>query len=151
MTFHLNVFHTIFFHVVFLFFPLFLPPSFLFSVSLFPSLSLLPLPPFCLPPLINYCFQFQQGSKVFLDLSYSPHNHLIVTGSADRHIRLWDHRTSGKLSLKPLTQFLMNNFLFGNNFYSHQRLKTFVKSFLLDVASSLWPSSQTLFTGIFWF
>lgn len=35
-----------------------------------------------------------QGSKVFLDLSYSPHNHLIVTGSADRHVRLWDHRTS---------------------------------------------------------
>ncbi|GAB1603479.1 ribosome biogenesis protein WDR12 homolog [Argonauta hians] len=35
-----------------------------------------------------------QGSKVFLDLSYSPRNQLIITGSADRHVRLWDHRTS---------------------------------------------------------
>lgn len=35
-----------------------------------------------------------QGSKVFLDLSFSPLNQLIVTGSADRHVRLWDHRTS---------------------------------------------------------
>ena len=35
-----------------------------------------------------------QGSKVFLDMDYSPLNRQIVTGSSDRHVRLWDPRSS---------------------------------------------------------
>ncbi|XP_056008326.1 ribosome biogenesis protein WDR12 homolog isoform X1 [Ostrea edulis] len=35
-----------------------------------------------------------QGTKVFLDMSYSHLNRQIVTASADRHLRLWDPRTS---------------------------------------------------------
>lgn len=37
----------------------------------------------------------QQGTKVFLDMSYSLLNRQIVTASADRHLRLWDPRTTG--------------------------------------------------------
>ncbi|KAK3592982.1 hypothetical protein CHS0354_023207, partial [Potamilus streckersoni] len=33
-----------------------------------------------------------QGSKVFLDMSYSSLNRLLITASADRHLRLWDPR-----------------------------------------------------------
>lgn len=34
------------------------------------------------------------GSKVFFDVQYSPLNQLLVAASADRHIRLYDQRTS---------------------------------------------------------
>lgn len=35
------------------------------------------------------------GNKSFFDLDYSRLSHAIVTGSADRHIRLYDPRSMG--------------------------------------------------------
>ena len=37
------------------------------------------------------------GQKAFFNLSWSPINHTVITASADRHIRLYDPRTNGKI------------------------------------------------------
>lgn len=36
------------------------------------------------------------GNKSFFDMSFSPLNGTVVTASADRHIRLYDFRSTGK-------------------------------------------------------
>lgn len=42
------------------------------------------------------------GNKSFFDLDYSPLSRVVITASADRHIRLYDPRTSGKIFLISL-------------------------------------------------
>lgn len=45
-----------------------------------------------------------QGSKAHLSVDYSPLNKCIITGSSDRHIRIWDPRdTGGKLVKQNLS------------------------------------------------
>lgn len=39
------------------------------------------------------------GNKAFFDVDFSTLNSLIVTGSADRHVRIYDIRSNGKLKL----------------------------------------------------
>lgn len=36
------------------------------------------------------------GNKSFFDMSYSPLNRTVITASADRHIRLYDLRSTGR-------------------------------------------------------
>ena len=41
------------------------------------------------------CFTLKMGSKVFLDMAYSPLSRTLITAAADRHIRLYDPRITG--------------------------------------------------------
>lgn len=43
-------------------------------------------------------FLLQNGTKVFLDIAYSPLNQSVIVASADRHLRLYDPRVTGKMS-----------------------------------------------------
>ena len=36
------------------------------------------------------------GNKSFFNISRSPLNHMLITASADRHVRLYDPRSQGK-------------------------------------------------------
>ena len=58
--------------------------------------------------------QSLNGSKAFLAIDYSHLNHYLITGSCDRHIRLWDTRS-------------VEGSLVKSNFTSHQGWVTSVK------------------------
>ncbi|GFT72088.1 ribosome biogenesis protein WDR12 homolog [Nephila pilipes] len=44
----------------------------------------------------------KNGSSAFLDISYSPLSKLVVSGSSDRHIRLWDTRSEEQTMVKSV-------------------------------------------------
>jgi len=41
-------------------------------------------------------FSLQRGMKAILALDYSPLNGTVATGNTDRHVRLWDPRSTGE-------------------------------------------------------
>lgn len=49
--------------------------------------------------ILNFEFLFS-GNKAFFDVNWSPLNNSIITASADRHIRLYDPRSTGNLFSK---------------------------------------------------
>jgi ribosome biogenesis protein len=48
------------------------------------------------------------GNKSFFDLHWSSLNRLVITASADRHVRLYDPRSKGLLLFSCLIQVLLN-------------------------------------------